>query len=124
MKKDKKIYISGKISGLPFDDTYKSFNEDQKRLEKIGFKVVNPMHFCKKEWSWIRCMFKCITLIPWCDYMYQRSDWKHSIGSKIEYNFAHSIWFRGNDFMNEKSLKKIETAMEQKTISENTNRSS
>ena len=38
-----KIYISGKITGLPLEETRRKFADAQALLEEIGFEVVNPM---------------------------------------------------------------------------------
>jgi hypothetical protein len=37
------IYISGKITGLDFNDAYKTFLDAQLKYESVGFEVVNPM---------------------------------------------------------------------------------
>lgn len=41
MKRDK-IYISGKISGLDFDETCRRFGEAEKHLQRLGYRTVNP----------------------------------------------------------------------------------
>lgn len=41
MKRDK-VYISGKISGLDFDEACRRFGEAEKCLRKLGYRTVNP----------------------------------------------------------------------------------
>lgn len=38
-----KIYVSGKISGLPIEEAKQRFANSQALLESIGFEVVNPL---------------------------------------------------------------------------------
>jgi hypothetical protein len=38
-----KIYISGKITGLVYEDALRMFAEAEKTLEDLGHEPVNPM---------------------------------------------------------------------------------
>ena len=38
-----RIYISGKISGLPLDDVKVRFADAKSFLDEIGFEAVNPL---------------------------------------------------------------------------------
>ena len=38
-----RIYVSGKISGLPYEDVKTRFDDCQELLESIGFEVINPI---------------------------------------------------------------------------------
>lgn len=48
-----RIYISGKITGLPFDEAFKMFENAENKLKFRGYEVVNPMklnHNHNKSW--------------------------------------------------------------------------
>ena len=49
-----KIYVSGKITGLPIEEAKQRFANSQALLESIGFEVVNPLEFglCDEKASW------------------------------------------------------------------------
>lgn len=46
-KRNKAIFISGPMTGLP-NYNFEKFNEVAAKLEKAGHKVVNPVKICKK----------------------------------------------------------------------------
>jgi hypothetical protein len=54
----------------------------------MGYEVVNPMKICKKHWSWLRCMAKCLWAIIFCDKIHQLPGWQESRGARIEYKWA------------------------------------
>lgn len=86
-----KIFISGRVSGLHYDYAYQKFASANKLLEKMGYKVINPMCICHRNWSWIRCMAVCIWNLIQCDAIYMLEDWDLSKGSKIEYRIARML---------------------------------
>ena len=43
MKDNKKIYISGKITGLAHETAYANFELAEKVLESLGYEPINPM---------------------------------------------------------------------------------
>lgn len=88
-----KIYISGKISGLPINDARLNFSICESNFSRIGYKVVNPMS--KKYWwnrifklPWIVYMIFDILLLLQCRGIFFQRNWKDSRGSRIERNFA------------------------------------
>lgn len=83
-----KIFVSGKISGEDYYKAYQKFSTAEKRLEAMGYKVVNPMVLCKKHWSWVRCMAVCLWHLVGCKGIYQLPDWRLSRGARIEYKIA------------------------------------
>ena len=83
-----KVFISGKVSDLPYLVAYGNFSNAERKLSAMGYEVVNPMKICKKNWSWLRCMIKCLWAIFFCDKIYQLPDWKDSKGARIEYKWA------------------------------------
>lgn len=86
--KRKKIFISGKVSGLPYSYVKLNFNKTQELLEGQGFIVWNPIKNCHYTWSWWRCMIVCLWNLTWCNSVYFLHNWYKSRGSKIEHNWA------------------------------------
>ena len=83
-----KVFISGKISGLEYYVAYGKFSNAERMLQQMGYATVNPMKICKKNWSWLRCMVKCLWAIIFCKKVYQLPDWRESRGARIEYKWA------------------------------------
>jgi hypothetical protein len=83
-----KVFISGKVSDLPYLVAYGNFSNAERTLAAMGYEVVNPMKICKQNWSWLRCMIKCLWAIFFCKKVYQLPDWKDSKGARIEYRWA------------------------------------
>lgn len=86
--KKKRIYISGKISGLSLDAAAAKFAGDQEMLEELGYRTYNPMMYVKKHWTWTMYMIKDLFVMLSCDGMYQNNDWKESRGAVLEHKFA------------------------------------
>lgn len=40
---EKRAYISGPITGRPYEETFNLFNEVEKKLRSEGYTVFNPM---------------------------------------------------------------------------------
>jgi hypothetical protein len=85
----KKIYISGKISGIDLLQAKCMFKSAEKHLiEKYKCDVVNPMELEFKENTWEACMLKDIELLFTCDAIFMLHNWKDSMGARIELNIA------------------------------------
>lgn len=83
-----KVFISGRVSGLDYNDVCMKFFEAEKDLTNWGYKVVNPIKLCKAHWSWLRCMIVCLWHLTWCDKIYLLDNWHESRGSRMEYKWA------------------------------------
>jgi hypothetical protein len=83
-----KVFVSGKVSGLPYLVAYGNFSNAERTLAAMWYEVVNPMKICKKHWSWARCMIKCLWAIYFCDKIYQPPNWQEIRGARIEYRWA------------------------------------
>ena len=84
-----KIYISGKIIGLPFKEVKDKFQKVQNFLEELGFEVINPLkNGLKKDSSWEEHMKIDIELLTSCDVVYMLNGWIDSVGACIEYDIA------------------------------------
>jgi hypothetical protein len=85
----KRTYISGKISGLDFEEVCKKFGTAEQILKKAGYSPVNPctlLHDHDKEyWSYI---LEDLRHLFTCDSIYMLNDWKESKGARIEHAVA------------------------------------
>lgn len=81
------IYIAGKISGLPFDETFKKFERIEKELRLQGLKVINPMKLgISATWTYEEQMAKCIEVIETrATAIFLLSDWSKSTGAQQEF---------------------------------------
>jgi hypothetical protein len=87
-----KIYISGKISGLEFEDAYKKFMDAQLKYESAGFEVVNPMRIAHDhDLTWESYMKADLKAMLDCTHIFMLKDWHTSRGADIEYNLAKEL---------------------------------
>jgi len=87
-----KIYISGKITGLPIQEAQNNFEAAEKRLKSEGHEPINPMklpHEHGKTWS--EYMKEDIKALLECDAIYMLLGWQESKGACIEFNLAHDL---------------------------------
>ena len=90
--KDKRIYISGKISGLDFVDAFNKFEKAEKKLSILGYEIVNPMklpHIHDKSWE--SYMSEDLKEMMDCKYIYMLPDWNSSRGAIIEHDLAMQL---------------------------------
>lgn len=89
-----KIYISGKVTGLPMEEVEDKFMQAASIVRHHGCLAVIPVHHCRPEWSWQRCMKVCLALLLECDTILLLPDWKKSRGAKIEFLMAVACGLR------------------------------
>ena len=111
-----KIYVSGKISGLPIEEAKQRFANSQALLESIGFDVVNPITMgLNKEATWEQHMVKDIELLFGCDAIYMMDNWTGSMGACIEYDIAFrlgkDIWFESSFARDNRNVMRIQNAI-------------
>ena len=82
----KKVFISGKVSGLPYVYAQKRFNRAASLFQ--GCEVHNPVKLCKPYWSWPRCMAVCLWHLMRCDTVVFMDNWQDSKGARIEHRVA------------------------------------
>lgn len=85
-----KVYISGKMQGLPEEDYTEMFNQAQESLEKMGYEVVNPAGFnYESSVPWSDRLLSDLMEIKHCDAIYMLPNWRQeSNGAATEYYFA------------------------------------
>ena len=82
----KKVFISGKVSGLPYTHAQERFNRAASLFQ--GCEVHNPVKLCKPYWSWWRCMVVCLWHLMKCDTVVFMDNWQDSRGARIEHRVA------------------------------------
>lgn len=88
----KRIYISGKITGLELEIARDLFKKAEMKLKHLGFNPLNPMEEVpyNPDWSWEQYMAKDIELlITQCDAIYMLPNWTHSKGAMIEHYISN-----------------------------------
>lgn len=89
-----KVYISGPITGIPYDKVEMSFNLAENRLKEEGFEVVNPLNNgLAVSSSWREHMKADIKLLMECDTIYLLKGYKESKGAMIEYDLARILGY-------------------------------
>lgn len=84
-----KVYISGKISGMPLDEAKKKFQESSYALLLEGHDPVNPIGTGEKTWK--EYLLEDIAILFDCDAIYMQKDWGQSKGARIEYAVAKEL---------------------------------
>ena len=115
-----RIYISGKISGLPYKEVEARFDDAEALLSEIGFEVVNPLkNGLATHEEWIKHLCKDIEMLHSCDAIYMMDNWTTSTGASIEYDIAirtgKDIWFESNVVRENKEVLRIQNAIHEVT---------
>lgn len=96
-----KIYIVGKVTGLPYPEVVEKFNNAQLQLEAKGFEVINPVKIVQPETEWNKAMKICIKAMLDADAIYalpcKMNNSKGAavelfICDKLEIDVYDSIW--------------------------------
>ena len=85
----KRVFISGKVSGLPYTHAQERFNRATSLFQ--GCEVHNPVKLCKPSWSWWRCMVVCLWHLVKCDTVVFMENWQDSRGARIENRVARLL---------------------------------
>lgn len=115
-----KIYISGKITGLPFDEVQDRFANAESLLEELDFEVVNPLkNGLDKDESWEKHLCRDIELLFACDAIYMMDNWMESVGASIEYDIAmrteKDVWFETGVVSDSLEVLRIQNAIHEVT---------
>jgi hypothetical protein len=88
----KKIYIAGKVTGLPPQEVKEKFATAQGVIEKLGFEAVNPIEVVNNpNENWHTAMEKCLAALKQCDAIYMLPCYKDSPGADIEHKKAYAL---------------------------------
>lgn len=115
-----KIYISGKITGLPFNEVQDRFEGAESLLTELDFEVVNPLkNGLSFNDTWERHISRDIALLLPCDAIYMMDNWVDSLGASIEYDIAlrmrKDIWFESNVIRDNIQVLRIQNAIHEVT---------
>ncbi|MBO6271837.1 DUF4406 domain-containing protein [bacterium] len=86
-----KIYISGKINGLPKDVSTHLFSKAEHYLISLGYKTLNPWTINHTSDKWEDMIIEDLKYLKKCSGIYMLSNWKDSYGATVEYNFAKGM---------------------------------
>lgn len=88
----KKIYISGKITGLKHKEACKNFDESERFIKLLRHIPVNPMkldHYHGKTWE--EYMKEDLISLLKCDGIFMQKNWEGSKGAIIEHQLAKNL---------------------------------
>lgn len=88
-----KVYISGKITGLPIDEAKYKFAKAEESVREFGGIPINPMEKVpyNEDWTWKDYMIADINLLMCCDAIYMLNNWQDSKGAKLEFIIATEL---------------------------------
>ena len=87
-----KIYISGKVTGLPKGRVEKKFKDAERYLKIEGYVTVNPTVMDQNEGlDYEDYMHVGFAMVDICDAIYMLPDWKDSKGAQRELEYAKSL---------------------------------
>lgn len=115
-----KIYISGKITGLPLSEVRQRFAETAAFLDEIGFEAVNPLkNGLDESADWKEHMVADIRMLLDCDAIYMMDNWMQSRGALIEYDIANrldmDVWFESKIHRENQAVLRIQNAIHEVT---------
>lgn len=87
-----KVYISGAISNLPYNDAKAMFDKATQELSSQNFEAVNPIdNGLDKDSPWSTHMRADIKALLDCDCIYMLKTWKNSKGARLEHKIADEL---------------------------------
>ena len=104
MTTKKRIYISGKITGLDLDVARGYFKQTEMLLNAAGMLALNPMDLVpfNEKYQWHDYMAEDVRILLICDAIFMLENWQDSKGAKIEHAIAKE---HGIDIYYEKTHK-------------------
>lgn len=85
----KRIYIAGKIGGLPTEEFTRNFEKGRMECIGLGYFPISPTDLPHDhDRSWESYMKEDMTAMIACDAVYALNNWQDSPGAKIEVRTA------------------------------------
>lgn len=93
MEKNKTIYLSGKIAGLPWNEVRSNFDlaTTQVYLHQGYVTVVDPSQLPKTQNSWGHYLLRDLQILQDCDAIAMLPNWKDSKSARVERAFAEGL---------------------------------
>lgn len=91
-----RIYVSGKITGLPTEEYMANFAEAEAELTKQGYVVLNPAKVgagMPDSTTWEEYMELCICMLRMCRKIYLLENWRDSRGAAVELEYAKTYGY-------------------------------
>lgn len=89
--KKKKIYIAGKVTGLPRGQVVELFSRAERKLSQEGWEVMNPLKIVDEKSNWQDAMRLCVMALMECDAIVLLPSWSDSKGARLEYHIAKEM---------------------------------
>ncbi len=87
-----KVYISGAISSLPYEEAKNMFDRASLELNKQNFTAVSPIdNGLDQASTWAAHMRVDIKALLDCDCIYMLNTWKNSKGARLEHKIADEL---------------------------------
>lgn len=91
-----KIYIAGKVTGLPQEEVVAKFAKAQQELQDMGYEAINPVEIVKTQaeafhTTWQKAMKLCIKALLDCEAVLLLPCWQYSVGAQIEQELADNL---------------------------------
>lgn len=97
-----KIFISGRVTGLPYDQVKKKFAGAEALIRASNYNPVNPLHHVNQFAKPAEAMKLLVPLLLECDAILLLNDWEFSEGAQIEAQIAR---YAGLSIINEDDLE-------------------
>jgi len=86
-----KVFISGRVTGLPYDQVKKKFTTAETVILNAGHEPLNPLDHVPEGTTPRDAMKILLPLLCECDAIYLLHDWEFSEGAQIEAQLARYI---------------------------------
>lgn len=84
-EQNKKLYLSGRITGLTGEEAERQFARAAREVEFMGYEAVNPLrNGLDAAAPWAEHLGRDITLLLGCAGIYLLQGWHESLGARIE----------------------------------------
>ncbi len=87
----KKVYIGGKVTGLPRHQATQLFGTLEKKLQEQGYETVVPLNLVESNMEWQAAMRICIAKLMECDELHLLPNWQDSNGARLERDIAQRL---------------------------------
>jgi hypothetical protein len=122
-----KLYIAGKVTGLPYVEVTQKFGVAQVQLRAAGFKAINPLQVVSDmherdpkadrlldtPWEW--CMRWCLAELMTCHGMVILPCWADSRGAKLERYVAGCLNIPVYEGLKDPKLKALQAQLQPET---------